>query len=220
MEDSIKIRLYDPKDRLEVREISCDTADKGEPVENFFPDRRLIADLLTIYYTKYESGSLLVAEFNGKVIGYLTGCLDSRRYQKLMAVSIAPFAVLKALFRGVLFYRKTWRLLKSLFLLWLKGGASREINIDDYPAHLHINIRKGFRGKRIGHRLVEKFMEYMKEKGVSGIHVSVAGNNLLSQKFFEGLGFTQLNRYPTLYCNAKSHEVGYTIIYAKKFNQK
>src|SRR3989442_159990 len=47
----MQVRLYEPRDRAAVREICCDTADSGEPVETFFPDREGFADVLTRYYT-------------------------------------------------------------------------------------------------------------------------------------------------------------------------
>ena len=76
---SLLIRVYRPDDRDAVRTVACDTADRGEPVEGFFRDREVFADLLTRYYTDWEPQSLWVAEAEGRVIGYLTGCLDTRR---------------------------------------------------------------------------------------------------------------------------------------------
>jgi hypothetical protein len=54
MTSQVVIRPSEQRDREAVREICCDTADGGERVESFFPDREVFADLLTLYYTDYE----------------------------------------------------------------------------------------------------------------------------------------------------------------------
>lgn len=93
-----------------IRQIACDTADMGEPVENFFGDREVVGDLLTRYYTDYESESLWVAEYEGKVIGYLTGCLDTHRYFRIMGFCLLPQIIIKSILRGVFLRQDTWRL--------------------------------------------------------------------------------------------------------------
>lgn len=57
--NNINIRPYNLKDRAALRTLCCDVADRGGPIENFFPDRDFAADLLTGYYTDYEPNRLL-----------------------------------------------------------------------------------------------------------------------------------------------------------------
>src|SRR6185295_10181363 len=104
------IRSFRAADRPAVRALACDTAERGEPVERFYPDRDVFADLLTRYYTDWEPASLWVAEQDGEVVGYLTGCLDTRRYRRVMAWRVVPAAILRGVFRGLLFRPETWRL--------------------------------------------------------------------------------------------------------------
>ena len=68
MNENIIIRKFEDKDRAAVRKICCDTADRGEPIERFFPDREVAADLLTGYYTDYEPSSTFVGEFQAQVV--------------------------------------------------------------------------------------------------------------------------------------------------------
>ena len=51
--DNIAVRPFEPRDRQAVRVICCDSADRGKPIEDLFPDRDLAADVLTAYYTDY-----------------------------------------------------------------------------------------------------------------------------------------------------------------------
>ena len=178
------IRHYEPRDRAVVREICCDTADAGEPVEHFFPDREVFADLLTRYYTDFAPAASWVAEQDGQVIGYLTGCLDTKNFLRTTALHIVPVAILKALVHGSLwhrFVRQNLRLPKS----------HRRQLLAEYPAHFHLNLRAGDRGHGTGRQLLEKFLS---QAGELGIHAGVSETNRAGRKFFERDGFVVLAR--------------------------
>lgn len=48
------------------------------------------------------------------------------------------------------------------------GGPA---DYQNYPAHLHINCHRNSRGKGVGGKLLKKFEENCKEKGLSGVHL-------------------------------------------------
>ena len=79
---NVKIRPYQKEDKGFIRKISGDTANRGKPVETFFKDREVMEDLLTLYYTDFEPQSSWVAEYEGRVVGYLTGCLNHNSWPK------------------------------------------------------------------------------------------------------------------------------------------
>ncbi len=90
MGTDVHVRPYEARDRAAVRQICADTADAGQPVESFFPDREVFADLLTNYYTQFEPQSTFIADNDGEVVGYLTGCLDTKRFLSTMKWRIVP----------------------------------------------------------------------------------------------------------------------------------
>lgn len=210
------IRLYQSRDRAAIRQICCDTADKGEPVERFFQDREIFADLLTRYYTDFEPQETWVVESNGQVRGYLTGCLDTRRYRQRMAWKIIPAAVIRALGRGTFLHPQTWRVLGAGVRTFWMGGFQPHTWLDDYPAHLHINILKELRGRELGQRLMEKFIEDARGKKLKGIHLVTRGDNTPAQRFFERLGFKALARRQTSRLDHADHLPQESIIYGKK----
>ena len=213
VDNNIILRLYNSQDRLAVREISYETADRGNSAENIFGDREVLADLLTCYYTDYEPQSLWVAEHERRVIGYLTGCLDSRRYLRIMGWRLWPCILIKAIFRGALWRPQTWRLFKATVMTLCQGKLRREIPFDKYPAHLHVNVRKNFRGQKIGKRLIERFIVQVKAAWLNGIHLSTHEDNISARKFFEYLGFMELSRYPTINISSEHKRITHTIIY-------
>jgi len=212
---SVAIRPYAIGDQSAVREIVCDTADHGEPVERFFRDRDAFADFMTVYYTDHEPQSLWVAEDAGCVVGYLTGCLNSHRYQRVMLWRVMPHALLRAVQRGALWSGETWRMLWAGFRTWIRGGFERHRVLARYPAHVHINLRKGFRGRAVGPRLMQCFIEQARAAGVRGIHASVSGSNLPARRFFERMGFTAVGRHPVIRPDATAGQLAVTITYGK-----
>lgn len=191
----MQICQYEPKDRAAVREICYATGDAGRPIEAFFPDRELFADLITRYYTDFEPGSSWVAREDGMVAGYLNGCLDTRQFQRMLAWKIVPAAVAGAWQRGTLFRAELGRLLWMNMGIGLRGLFRRQPALQGYPAHLHVNLRSGFRGRNIGHRLVECFLEQARRAGVSGVQAGVREDNAPAIRFLERLGFTRLGRF-------------------------
>ncbi|MDD2752152.1 MAG: GNAT family N-acetyltransferase [Candidatus Omnitrophica bacterium] len=211
--DSVHIRQFLPVDKNAVRRICCDTADLGKPIENFFSDREIFGDLLTDYYTKFEPQSLWVAVVNHEVVGYLMGCLDSGHYAKVMLLRIAPKVLFKALFRGNFLRRETWRLIRTALKSLSLGGFKRDIPEKQYPAHLHIDIKEGFRHRQIGRQLMERFFQQARAKGVKGIQLSVRGDNFYGRRFFERMGFRLLGEFPMAMPVGKSYKFGQTAVY-------
>lgn len=207
------IRPYQPGDRETVRRICCDTADAGQPVENFFHDREFIADIVTRYYTDLEPQFSWVAEHEGQVMGYLHGCLDSQRFMQVETWRIVPVAILSVVARGALFRRETWRWFRAMLS---SGGSRSRLPVAEYPAHLHVNVDKQARGRLVGPRLVERFFEQVKAAGCVGVHASVRGDNEGGRKFFERLGFTEVARYPMIVPKRDGRLETYSVIYGKK----
>ena len=193
---SLIIRPYQPSDRKAVRAICCDTGNLGDPVDMMFPDRDIFADLISRYYTDYEPESVWVAESGGAVGGYLTGCLDSRRYQRVMRWRVVPHVLLHGIWKGLLVERATWRLAGGAMRTLQFGGWDEPAAMRRYPAHLHLNLRPHLRGRRVGAELVERFLAHAKAHGVTGTCAAVRGDNAAACRFFQRLGFKEIYRHP------------------------
>ncbi|MGY0782146.1 N-acetyltransferase family protein [Azospirillum argentinense] len=58
-----------------------------------------------------------------------------------------------------------------------------------FPAHLHINVRPGFRDHGIGRALVDRFAEDCRADGLPGLHL-VTGVFARNVAFYQRAGFT------------------------------
>lgn len=195
----IAIRHYEPADRAAVRRISCDTADAGRPPAWFDGARELLADLLTCYHTDCEPQSLWVAERDGRVAGYLAGMLDTRRAQRIMARRIWPAAFSRAVAAGLLANRPLWRLAWHNRRLLAGPRRAAVVDLQVYPAQLHVNLDAVARGCGIGGRLLAAFAEQARAAGASGLHAWVRADNAGALAFFVQAGFRELGRRPWLW---------------------
>jgi len=211
MPDAV-IRAFAPSDRQAVRDICCDTADMGQPVERIFPDRAWAADLLTSYYTDYEPSSIFVADLDGVVAGYILGCLDNRCYGLVMFWILGPQFVFKGLARGVFFRRQIWRLLGGAARNWRRAFVWRKQSFHSHQGHLHIGIAQGFRSRRLGQRLVEALMLHARGRHIEELTASVHDGNVGACRFFDRIGFQVRERYPMIGPAGPYH----SLLYVKK----
>jgi len=166
----IVIRKYHPRDEKNLRKLCCDTAYFGDPCESFFSDRELLADLLTKYYTDYESEHLWVAERDSELIGYIMGCFDHRKYSRIMTLRIMPGSLFRAFFRKKLWCRKTWDLMVSNLKVFLFREAKLpRIDRKKFPVHIHQNVKNDFRSKGVGSKLFMILWNKAKEEKCSGM---------------------------------------------------
>lgn len=187
---AVIIRKYGIFDMSAVRRICCETALMGEPSDVFFDDNEIFADALTKYFTDYEPESCFVAEYDKRIVGYLLGATDVRRMNAVFARKIAIPLFIKALGRGVFFRGMNAKFILRALLSLVKGEFNAPSFSGDYPATLHINVDKECRGSGIGSKLIDAYLEYLRRKGVKGVHFATMSES--ASRFFKERGFQLL----------------------------
>ena len=66
--------------------------------------------------------------------------------------------------------------------------------VDEYPAHLHIDLLARARGHGHGRTLVERQLASLRRQGVHGVHLDVATENADAIEFYRHLGFVEIGR--------------------------
>lgn len=61
--------------------------------------------------------------------------------------------------------------------------------LEEYPAHLHIDILESHQSQRWGEKMIETLLEKLRGKGVRGVHLGMDANNSRAGKFYDRLGF-------------------------------
>jgi ribosomal protein S18 acetylase RimI-like enzyme len=185
------IRPYHPPDQQAVFEISSGTAFFGEPVEAFLEDRSLYIDAFSRYYTDHEADYAWVAEGSGKVIGFLLGCVNTINQSKHWKRYIVSTVLLNALSGEYKLGRRT-----AAFAIGMIIGLIREeepqVDLLQYPAHLQIDVQQGYRGEGVGKRLIEAYLEQIRQLGVCGVHLGTTSANKAACFLYEKIGFQLL----------------------------
>lgn len=210
------IRKFGLKDREAVRSITFDTAFMGEPAAAFFSGRVIFCDALTLYFTDYEPHSCFVAENNHEVIGCLLGAKDKAAAERFIAREINPGLFLRAAAGGVFLKKKNLVFIFKALSSMIKGEFKMPDFSAAYPATLHINIKQGYRGLRVGSRLMDAYLAYLREEGVAGVHLATFSED--AGKFFLRQGFALLHTGRRSYFNHLLHKDTPVYIYGKKLS--
>jgi GNAT superfamily N-acetyltransferase len=189
------IRPYQPADRQAFFRIGADTAFFGSPIEAYLEDRNVFLDAFYAYYTDLEPEHSWVACADGQVVGFLAGCVDTRLHnQKLLRV-IMP-RVISYLLRGKYhFGKRSWHYFGGLLGGLLRREFTR-VNLDAFPAHLHINVEAAWRGHRLGQQLMEAYLGQLRGLGVTGVYLDTTSLNEVACRLYEKMGFHLLEARP------------------------
>jgi len=185
---ALRIRPYRPGDRAAVRRICFETGYMGSPPP-YWPHEASFADVFAGYYTDREPESLFVAELRGRVVGYLTGCVDSRH-----ATPVARAMLRAALRHGLPLRRGTAGFLARALADFLRtpDAARDPFRNPRWPSHLHINLLPEARGLGGGRALMEAWLARLRELGSPGCHLGTLFENHRAIGFFERMGFRRL----------------------------
>lgn len=184
-------RPYEPSDRQDVRHICNETGYLGNPIGPYFSDRELFADLHSLYYTDVESASSFVVEDDGRVIGYLLGCLDSDRYRAWVKKELEPSIIGQAFRRGVLWRPGTAPLAWRFLFDWIRERRRIADTDHCHPAHLHINLLPEGRGRGYGKKLMQSYFKLLQTHGIGGVFLETTSENVKAVEFFSSLGFVR-----------------------------
>jgi hypothetical protein len=176
----LRIRPYRAGDRRSIAAIIAATALRGRPLSAFFEDEAVLLKVFMDYYLRYEPESCFVAEREGRVVGYIMGCKDTRRYLRQMLLRYGPQLLARVLarvltgrYRRIATYRTLW---------WALSRGWREApdaDLRQFPAHAHLGVavelqRDGFLIYLCMVRLGDALIRHLCERGIRGLHGQIA----------------------------------------------
>jgi len=192
---NITIRRYQPSDQLVVFEISANTAFFGEPVEAFLEDRRLYIDAFARYYIDNEAPFVWVAECSQAVIGFLFGSSDTSRQSKRWRNHLLTKVFVSAISGKYKLGRRTASFAWGMLMGLIRGEESR-VDLKVYPAHLQIDVKQGYRGMGAGKRLIDAYLDQLRQLGTCGVHLGTTSHNETACRLYEYIGFQMLESRP------------------------
>lgn len=187
-EARIRIRPYRPEDRDALATICVRTgASGGDATGAFFSDD-LLSWIYALPYVEADPELCLVAEVDGRVVGYILGTAD-----------VAAFAE---------WWQENWRERFSDHFPDDDSWNDRERNLvrkaleprtmvapwhDEHRAELHIDMLPVVQGMGLGRDLMDRFRALLAGRGVDSVSLGVGGTNTNAVAFYRRLGFRVLN---------------------------
>jgi ribosomal protein S18 acetylase RimI-like enzyme len=190
------VRPYTRADRAAVFRIAADTAFFGEPVESFLEDRDLFCDLFYRYYTDLEPEHAWVAYTDEQVVGFLLGCVNTTIQRQRWVRKILPDAIWRVIRGKYRLGARTWRYAWGMARGALYGEFLH-VNMRQYPAHLHVNVAATWRRHGLGGRLIEAYLNQLRQLGLPGVYLDTTDLNAAACRLYEKMGFQVVDSRPT-----------------------
>lgn len=175
-----------------IRELCCRTGNNGSPIPRLrWP---LFGKLWIEPYERLIPDWTFAAVGDGKVIGYLTGCPESKQFRwRRLTLCRVPLVLELAIGRYLTDRSLVGFVARSLPAeLAIRHRfpiATRKTIENSLPAHLHINVDADFRGAGIGRKLIEAFLASLREQAIPGVHLYCGPAPL---EFYRRVGFCEL----------------------------
>ena len=168
--------------------------DNGRLPERSRPEDWVFADYWTRYYTRREPEHAWVAARDGAVAGYLTAAFDTARHGREMRSRILPGILVRMSLRGTIMHAPSRLFLLKRWATWSSPDPEPAGLLENYPAHLHVNLREGARNGGLGAALVDGCLAEAKRANVPGIHLKTLYENAGACRFFERMGFALVGK--------------------------
>jgi ribosomal protein S18 acetylase RimI-like enzyme len=185
-----RIRPFHPSDLCSIYDICARTADCGDDASGSHEDPQILGHYYAAPYAVLEPELCFVLTRDGAPCGYVLGARDSKafgvrceeewfpvlrdRYPQPPPEDKSPYAEMK----------------RSIH-----QGIHPSADVVDYPAHLHIDLLPYAIGKGNGRRLMETFLDKLRELDVQALHLGVARKNERAIAYYEHMGFLTLREY-------------------------
>lgn len=164
LEATFHIRSYRKSDHDDICRLCCDTGYMGYPVDTFFHDRELFADLFTRPYLNHEPEWGMVVEADGKVVGYLLGSV-SRYFDWFQMFS--GFQTSMKMVTRILTGRYAGHPRSRQFVRWLfTAGLKEQPKHPHNAAHMHWELHKDYRGRGIARQMWLIYERRLREAGI------------------------------------------------------
>lgn len=183
----IEIRPYRSSDYDAVSRICTLTAERGGDATGLYVSDELMPDIFVRPYVRLEPELAFVVDNDGEVGGYIVGVADTRGFVERFTAEWLPEFEKK--YTHVVPHTN-----KNEMIIHLGFWPERMLidEVDEYPAHLHIDLLPPLQGRGLGRQLIERLKSELRDRGVPGLHLTLDAANTEARAFYDRIGFTEL----------------------------
>lgn len=189
MTDEFRIRSFAPDDIDALYAICLATGNDGDDARQMYADPRLVGEVFAGPYAVLEPASCFVTEDAQGVCGYVVGTADSRSFADHCERDWYPALRRRHPLPAVDDTSPDARMLRAIH-----RGYRPDPDVAPFPAHLHIDLLPHARGRGLGTALLQRFVDCIRARGATGVHLQTGLHSRHAQRFYERNGFAVLKR--------------------------
>ena len=188
------IRPYRPSDRHDLAEICLLTAAGGGDATGVYSDDALMPEVFALPYVEYAPELAFVVDdgHGERALGYVIGVADTRAFVEWWKREWAPGFRLRHPAPGAATGRNPGFTEEQLLAAGTDPERMLIAEVDEYPAHLHIDLLPGLQGQGFGRRLIDTLRGALADRGVAAVHLGMDAANTGARAFYDRLGFHEL----------------------------
>lgn len=143
-------------------------------------------DIFAGPYLEFEPELAFVVDVGDRVAGYVLAVSNTREFARWFEREWLP--------RLARFRHVDPPLTPEDAIVHLGYQPSRMLipEVDEYPAHLHIDLLPELQGQGFGRELVRTLLSELRERGIRKVHLAMDPANLSARAFYDRLGFREL----------------------------
>ncbi|MEO7123548.1 MAG: GNAT family N-acetyltransferase [Lacisediminihabitans sp.] len=181
------IRPYSTRDRASCYDVCVTIGAAGGDARGLYSSDDLLPDIFCGPYLDLDPSSAFVVESGDRVAGYIIAASDTRHFVRRYRREVLPGFAAK--------YPFVEQPLTPEDVLVNLGNTPEHLliaELDEYPAHLHIDLLPELQGLGMGRRLIETLLGSLSARGIGGVHLAMDGANSGARAFYDRLGFLEL----------------------------
>jgi len=187
-ETTARIRPYREADHAAVYDVCVRTADAGGDARGKYHSDDLMPDLFAGPYLFLEPEFAFVLDDGNRAVGYVLGTPDTTAFARAYRARWIP----RLAGRYPVPPDPPGHPDEEMLALHYRPERMVRPGLDEYPAHLHIDLLPPFQGAGHGRAMMETFYAAAAGAGATGVHVTVARANTRALGFYRRLGFRPL----------------------------
>jgi ribosomal protein S18 acetylase RimI-like enzyme len=180
----MRIRPYEPRDRADVADICVRTGNDGQDATGLHSSEDLLPDIYALPYVTREPDLAFVVDNGERAVGYILGAADTRAFADWFSVEWWPTVAEK--------HQGDSELERAIVASAANPERMLIAAVDEYPAHLHIDLLPEAQGQGLGRQLIDTLAAALAARGVPGLHLVVGAGNTNALAFYRRVGFTEL----------------------------
>jgi len=187
------IRPYRRDDRDAVFSICLRTAAGGGDATGVYSDDALMPEVFALPYVEFAPDlAFVVDDGNGRALGYVIGVADTRAFVVWWKREWGPAFRTRHPQPGPPTGRNPGFTEAQLLAAGADPDRMLIAEVDEYPAHLHIDLLPDLQGQGFGRRLIDTLRAALAERGVAAVHLGMDAANTGARAFYDRLGFHEL----------------------------